>query len=76
MTKLLYLGHIISAQGVSVHQEKIGAILDWPTPRKVIELRSFFELCNYYRLFVRGFFHLRAPLTDITRHGAFIWTDE
>jgi hypothetical protein len=28
MTKLLYLGHIISAQGVQVHQEKIRAIMD------------------------------------------------
>jgi hypothetical protein len=37
-------------------------------------LRSFFGLCNYYRQFVQGFSHLGAPLTDITKHGAFIWT--
>ena len=55
MIELLYLGHIIGAQGVQVHQEKIRAILDWPTPRNVTELRSFFELCNYYRRFVMGF---------------------
>jgi hypothetical protein len=35
MTKLLYLGHIINAQGVQVHQEKIRVILDWPTPRNM-----------------------------------------
>jgi hypothetical protein len=35
MTKLLYLGHIISAQGLQVHQEKIRVILDWPTPKNV-----------------------------------------
>jgi hypothetical protein len=56
-----------------VHQEKIRAILDWPTPRNVIELRSFFGLCNYYRKFVRGFSQLGAPLTDLSRHGAFIY---
>jgi hypothetical protein len=33
MTKLLYLGHIISAQGVQVHQKNIKAILDWSTPK-------------------------------------------
>jgi hypothetical protein len=76
MTNLLYLGHIISAQGVQVHQEKIRAILDWPTPKNVIELRSFFGICSYYRRFVRGFSQLGAPLTDLTRHGAFIWIDE
>jgi hypothetical protein len=78
MTELLYLGHIINAQGVQVqvHQEKIRSILDWPTPKKVTELRSFFRLCSYYRRFVRGFSQLGAPLTHLTEQGAFIWTDE
>jgi hypothetical protein len=76
MTELLYLGHIISAQGVQVHQEKIRSILDWPIPRNVAELRSFFGLCGYYRSFFKGFSQLRAPLTDLTKHGDFVWTDE
>jgi hypothetical protein len=39
MRELLYLGHIISGQGVQVHQEKIKAIVDWPTPKNLTELR-------------------------------------
>jgi hypothetical protein len=70
------LGHIINAQGVQVHREKIRAILDRPTPRNVTELRSFFRLCNYYRRFVKGFSQLGAPLIDLTKRGAFIWIDE
>jgi hypothetical protein len=69
MTELLYLGHIINAQGVQVHQEKIRAILDWPTPRNVTELRSFFKLCIYCKRFVGGFSQLGAPLMDLTKHG-------
>jgi hypothetical protein len=76
MTKLLYLGHIISAQGVQVHQEKIRAILDWPMPRNVTELRTFFGLSSYYRRFVRGYSQLGAPLIDLTKQGTFIWTNE
>jgi hypothetical protein len=72
MTELLYLGHIINARGVQVHQKNIKAILDWPTPRNVTELRSFFGLCSYYRRFLRGFSQFGAPLTDLTKHGAFI----
>jgi hypothetical protein len=45
-------------------------------PRNVTELRSFFRLCNYYRRFVQGFSQLGAPLTDLTKQGAFIWTEE
>jgi hypothetical protein len=66
----------ISAKGVQVHWEKIMAILDWSTPKNVTKLRSFFGICNYYRRFVSGFSHLGAPLTDFTRHGAFIWTNK
>ena len=32
ITKLLYLGHIISTDGVQVDPKKVRAIIDWPTP--------------------------------------------
>ena len=70
---MLYLGHVIGEQGVQVHQEKIQAILDWPTPRNVIELRSFLGLYTYYRRFFKGFSQLTAPLTDLIEKGAFSW---
>jgi len=40
MKEMLYLGHIISAEGVQVHMEKITAIRDWPTPKTVTELKG------------------------------------
>jgi hypothetical protein len=76
MIEILYLGHIIGAHGVQVHQEKIRVILYWSMPKNVIELRSFFGLCSYYRQFVQGFSHLGAPLANLTKNGAFIWTEK
>ena len=35
MKKMLYLGHVINAEGVQVDMEKIRAIIDWPTPKKL-----------------------------------------
>jgi hypothetical protein len=75
MIEVLYLGHIIGAKGVQVHQEKIQTILDWPTPRNITELRGFLGICTYYRRFVKGFSQLCAPLTDLTRKGVFKWTE-
>jgi hypothetical protein len=72
MRELLYLGHIISEQGVHVHQENIRAILDWPTPKNLTEQKGFFGLYSYYRRFVRGFSQLRAPLIDLTKNDVFI----
>jgi hypothetical protein len=44
LTEILYLGHIIGMQGVQVHQEKIWAILDWPTSRSLTELLGVMHL--------------------------------
>ena len=74
MKEMLYLGHIINVEGVQVHMEKIRAILDWPTPKNVIELKGFLGLCTYYKRYVKGFSQFAAPLTDLTKKGAFSWT--
>jgi hypothetical protein len=39
-----YLGHVISEEGVEVDPEKIKAIMDWPTPKYVSNIRSFMGL--------------------------------
>ena len=42
--KIHYLGHIISNEGIFVDPEKIEAILNWPTPKNVTDVRSFMGL--------------------------------
>ena len=64
MQEMLYIGNIISTYGVQVHMEKIRAILDWPTPKDVIELKGFLGLCTYYRRYVKGFSQFTTALTD------------
>jgi hypothetical protein len=34
-----FLGHVISAEGVSVEQGKTDAIHNWPTPTKLVEVQ-------------------------------------
>ena len=75
MKEMLYLGHIISTEGVQIHMEKIRAILDWPTPKTVTELKGFLGVCTYYRRYVKGFSQFVASLTDLTKKGAFTWTE-
>lgn len=38
--KLLFLGHMISAEEIYVDEEKVRATRDWPTPKLVIEVQS------------------------------------
>ena len=48
-------------------QEKVKTILEWPTPRSVIELISFHGLARFYRNFIRGFRNICGPLTKKIR---------
>lgn len=75
MEEILYLGHKINAQGVSVDEDKIIAIKEWPKPKNLTQVRGFVGLCSYYRLFVKGFSKITTPLTDLTKKGAFTWSE-
>lgn len=73
-TELEFLGHIISANGISMSDDKVKAILECPAPRSVTEVRSFLGLTNYYRRFVHRYSHIASPIIDLTRKDIpFTW---
>lgn len=74
--EVAYLGHVISSQGVAMDEEKIRAILDWPLPQTLRDLRGFLGLTGYYRRFIAGYASIAAPLTDQLRKDQFGWTEE
>ncbi|GAU18789.1 hypothetical protein TSUD_80780 [Trifolium subterraneum] len=74
--KVDYLGHAISAGGVTPDSTKIQAMLDWPRPRSLTSLRGFLGLTGFYRRFVRHYATLAAPLTDLLSSTKFTWGTE
>ena len=69
-TKMAFLGHTLTPEGIAPEDTKIHLIKDWPTPTTVADLRSFLGLANYYRTFVKHFAHKAAPLNAMLRKGS------
>ena len=61
--------HVVSRNGVEPDPSKVTAIVDWPVPRDVGEVRSFVALSLYYRSFIKNFSAIAAPLFELTKKG-------
>nr|GFA95782.1 putative reverse transcriptase domain-containing protein [Tanacetum cinerariifolium] len=76
-SNVAFLGHIVSAEGITMDPAKVEAITKWPRPTSVTEVSSFLGLAGYYRRFVEGFSCLALPLTKLMRKGEkFVWNEE
>ena len=47
--QVLYLGHVISSEGIATDSSKTQRITEWPTPCSVQEVKQFVGLASYYR---------------------------
>jgi len=62
-----FLGLIIGPNDVEIDSSKVEEIMNWPTPTKVREVRSFLGLANFYHRFVKDFSKVATPLHKLTR---------
>lgn len=83
--EVLYLGHVVSRDGIKTDPAKIDAVKKWPVPKTVKEVRSFLGFTGYYRRFIEKYAAVAQPLFELlggkrsTKKSApkpFVWTDK
>ncbi|XP_075489516.1 LOW QUALITY PROTEIN: uncharacterized protein LOC142528360 [Primulina tabacum] len=76
-SKLVFLGFVVSSQGIQVDEDRVSAIRDWQTPASVGQVRSSHGLASFYRRFVKDFSTLAAPMTAVIKKNIpFHWGEE
>jgi RNase H-like domain found in reverse transcriptase len=68
-TSVEFLRYNLSPEGLTMSDEKVKAIQDWPKPRKVRDIQSFLGFTNFYRCFIHDYSRITVPLTRLTRKG-------
>lgn len=70
-----YLGYIMLPNGLTMATDKVKAITDWPTPRKVKDVQSFLGFANFYCRFIFNYSEIDLPLNRLTRKGIdWLWS--
>ena len=52
---VLFLGHILLAEGISANPEKVEKAKTWPVPKNIKEVQYILGLASYYQKFMNKF---------------------
>jgi len=61
-----YLEYILSPSGLTMSNDKVKIIQDWPEPKKVKDIQSFLGFADFYCQFIFNYSDIVIPLTCLT----------
>ena len=75
-TKLKYLGHQITPEGVSIDPDRTRIIADLQPPTSIKEAKRMFGFFSWFRKFVPSFSSISEPLVNLCNSEKFYWDQE
>ena len=77
VTKISYLGLIISTKSICINSKKVEVVQNWETLMYVKDVQAFIGFANFYCRFIRAFFNIVCPMiATIKKNSTFHWTPE
>ena len=82
-SRITYLGHIVTKNGIETDPKKISAVQQWPRPTTVTQVHKFLGFTNYYRKFLHNYAKIAKPLHLLTsgdnakrKRSKIVWTED
>ena len=66
-SSVVFLGHVLSKDGISPNPEKVAKVKDWPVPKSAKEVHSFLGLASYDQRFTPQFTKWASPMHELIR---------
>ncbi len=60
-----FVGYIVTPNDVSMEEDRVATIRDWPAPSSRRDIQVFLGFANFYRRFIQCFFKITKPLTRL-----------
>ena len=67
VSETVFLGFVISSQGLRLDPEKLKAVKDWPVPTTVKGVRGFLGFANFIKKFIKGYSKIAELLIALIR---------
>jgi len=61
---LVFLGYVVSKEGIMMDPSKTEVITSLPIPKSLYDIRSFYGLASFYRHFIKGFNTIITPIIE------------
>ena len=74
--EVIFLGYMVTGEGIKVDDSKIEFIQTSPIPMSIHDVRSFHGLATFYRWFIKDFSAIMAPMTEVIKGTAFKWSSK
>jgi len=75
--ELVFLGFLISQEGLKMDLEKFKEIVEWTSPRNIYEVISFHDLEIFDKRFIRNLSSICAPIVETVKkeYQPFEWIE-